>query len=154
MDEELKRLLDRHVEHVGDRLSLEADLERLLVVSLAMALLAGHVYVGQEVHLDLDLPIAAADLTATALDVEREAASFVTARPSLRGLREEVADNVEEACVSGRVGARRAADWRLVDLDDLVELLEPQHLLVRTWPLTRAMEPVGNRLKEHLVDER
>ena len=57
--EELERLLDRHVEHVGDALALELHLERLAVVALAVALLAGHVDVGQEVHLDLDLPVAA-----------------------------------------------------------------------------------------------
>jgi hypothetical protein len=38
--EELERLLDRHLEHVGDRLALEADVERLAVVALAVALLA------------------------------------------------------------------------------------------------------------------
>ena len=68
--EELDRLADRHLEHVGDRLALVADLERLAVVAAAVALLAGHVDVGQEVHLDLDLAVAAADLAAPALDVE------------------------------------------------------------------------------------
>ena len=81
--EELERLLDRHLEHVGDRLALEADLERLAVVALAVALLARHVDVRQEVHLDLDLAVAAADLAAAALDVEAEAARLVAARPRL-----------------------------------------------------------------------
>ncbi len=76
-----QRLLDRHLEHVGDGLALEADLERLAVVALAVALLAGDVDVGQEVHLDLDLAVAAADLAAPALDVEAEAAGLVAARP-------------------------------------------------------------------------
>ena len=120
--EEDDGLLDGHVEHVGDRLALEADVERLLVVALAVALLARHVDVGQEVHLDLDLPVAAADLAAPALDVEREAPRLVAARPRLLGLGEQVADDVEEARVGRRVRARRAPDRRLVDLDDLVEL--------------------------------
>ena len=68
--EELQRLLDGHVEDVGDRLALEMDVERLAVVALAVALLARHVDVGQEVHLDLDLAVSAADLAAPALDVE------------------------------------------------------------------------------------
>jgi hypothetical protein len=37
---------------------LEAHLERLAVVSRALARLARHVHVGQEVHLDLDLAVA------------------------------------------------------------------------------------------------
>src|SRR5690606_26818417 len=52
--EEVAAFLDRHVEHVGDRLSLEGDLQRLAVVALAVADVAGDVDVGQEVHLDLD----------------------------------------------------------------------------------------------------
>src|SRR3712207_8741045 len=38
-----RSLLDRHVEHVGDRAPLEAHLQRLAVVALAVALLARHV---------------------------------------------------------------------------------------------------------------
>jgi hypothetical protein len=68
------RLLDRHVEHVGDRLALEQHLQRLAVVALALAHLAGDVDVGQEVHLDLDDAVALAGLAAAALDVEGEAA--------------------------------------------------------------------------------
>jgi hypothetical protein len=72
--EELDALLDRHVEHVGDRLALELDLQRLAVVALALADVAGDVDVGQEVHLDLDDAVALAGLAAPALDVEREPA--------------------------------------------------------------------------------
>ena len=97
MLEELQRLLDRHVEHVGDALALEADLQRLAVVALAVALFAGHVHVGQEVHLDLDLPVAAADLAAPALDVEAETAGLVAACARLLRLREQLADHVEQA---------------------------------------------------------
>ena len=143
--EELERLLDGHVEHVGDRLALEADVERLAVVALAVALLARHVDVGQEVHLDLDLAVAAADLAAPALDVEREAARLVAARPRLLRLGEQVADDVEQARVRRRVRARRAPDRRLVDLDDLVELVEAEDRRVRARPLPRAVQPVGRR---------
>src|ERR1035437_5244934 len=93
--EEAERLLDGHVEDVGDALALEAHLERLAVVVLAVALLARHVHVGQEVHLDLYLPVPAADLAAPALDVEAEAPGLVAARTGLLGLGEEVADDIE-----------------------------------------------------------
>ena len=149
-----QRLLDGHVEHVGDVLALEADLERLAVVALAVALLAGHVDVGQEVHLDLDLTVAAAHLAAPALDVEAEAAWLVAAGAGLLRLREEVADHVEQPRVRRRVRARRAADRRLVDRDDLVELVEPVDRAVRARPAARAVQAVGDGLVEHLVDER
>ena len=71
--EEGQRVLDRHVEHLVDALALVVDLQRLAVVALALADVAGHVDVGQEVHLDLDHAVALAGLAAPALDVEAEA---------------------------------------------------------------------------------
>ena len=122
--EEVLGLLDRHVEHVGDRLALELHLQRLAVVALALADVAGDVDVGQEVHLDLDDAVALAGLAAAALDVEGEAAGLVAARLGLGQAGEPFADRREGAGVGGRVGARRAADRRLVDVDDLVEKFE------------------------------
>jgi hypothetical protein len=78
--EEADAFLDGHVEHVGDRLLAEVDLERLAIVALALADVAGDVDVGQEVHLDLDDAVALAGLAAAALDVEREAPRTVAAR--------------------------------------------------------------------------
>ena len=43
-------LVDAHLQHVADRLSLEAHFERLTVEPLAAAFLAGHVQVGEEMH--------------------------------------------------------------------------------------------------------
>jgi hypothetical protein len=71
--EEVERLLDRHLEHVGDRAALVVDLQRLAVVALARADLARDVDVRQELHLDLEDPVALAVLAAAALDVEAEA---------------------------------------------------------------------------------
>src|SRR6185369_6652458 len=96
-------------------------LERFAVVALALALVALDIDVGQKVHLDLDDAVALAGLAAPALDVEREAARQVAARLRLGEPRIPVADRREAAGIGGRVGARRAADRRLVDIDDLVE---------------------------------
>ncbi len=154
MLEERDRLFDGHVEDISDRLALEADLERLAVVAPAVALFARDVDIRQEVHLDADLAVAAADLAASALDVEREAPRLVAAHARLLRLREQIADHVEEARVGGRVRARRAPDRRLVDRDDLVERLEAAQLAVRTRSLARAVQLVRDRLQQDLVDER
>ena len=122
--EELERLLDRHVEHLGDVLALERDVERVAVVALALAHLARHVHVGEEVHLDLDRAVALARLAAAALHVEGEAARAGSRAPSPPAWREQLADLVEHAGVGRRVRPRRAADRRLVDVDDLVEVLD------------------------------
>ena len=70
--EERQRLIDGQVEDVGDRLAAVLDVERLAIVAAALALLARHVDVGQEVHLDGDDAVALTGLAAAALDVERE----------------------------------------------------------------------------------
>ena len=72
-----QRLLARHVEDVGDGLALERHLEGLPVVARPAAHLAGHVDVGQEVHLDLDGPVPGARLAAPAPHVEGEPAGQV-----------------------------------------------------------------------------
>src|SRR5690606_14589935 len=77
--EEFDALVDGHVQHVGDGLALELDLQRLAIVALALADVAGDINVGQEVHLDLEDTIALAFLAASALDVEAEAAGAIAA---------------------------------------------------------------------------
>ena len=153
--EELDGLLDRHVEHLGDGLALVVHLERLPVVAGAVADLARHVDVGQEVHLDLDRAVAGAGLAAAALDVEGEPALLVAADLRLRGLGEQLADVVEDAGVGRRVGPRRAADRRLVDVDDLVDVRRAP-VIERCRPGTVAgvVDPLGQRRVEDVVDQR
>ena len=152
--EELRRLLDRHVQHFGDGLALVVHLQGLAVVARAVADLARHVDVGQEVHLDLDGAVARARLAAAALDVEREAARLVATDFGLGGGREQGADLVEHAGVGGRVGPRRAADRRLVDPHQLVQVVQPGDPGVPARDLPGAVEPVGQHRGQDVVDQR
>ena len=135
--EQRQRLIDRQVEHVGDRLAAILDLERLAVVAAALALLARDVDVGQEVHLDRDHAVALARLAAAALDVEREAARLEAARLRVGHHREQIADEGEQAGVGGRIRSRRAADRRLIDLDHLVDQLDAFDAIVRAGLVRR-----------------
>src|SRR5690606_18194848 len=65
-----------------------------------------------------------AGLAAAALDVEAEAAGAVAARLGLGQARIPVADRAEGSGIGGGVRARGASDRRLVDVDDLVEMLQ------------------------------
>ena len=121
--EELLRLADGEVEDLGDVEALVANLEGLPVVAPPVADVAGDEDIGQEVHLDPDLTRALARLAAPALDVEAETARLVAPRPGVGGGGKERPDRVEDLGVGGRVGARGSADGRLVDGDDLVEML-------------------------------
>ena len=138
--EQRQRLIDGEIEHVGDRLAAVPDLERLAVVAAALALLARHIDVRQEVHLDRDDAVALAALAAAALDVEREASRTEPARARLRQHREQLADEREESRVGRRIRSRRAADGRLIDLDDFVELLDALDRRVRARLVGRAIQ--------------
>ena len=122
--EQLQRVLDGHLQHVVDVVALVEDLQRLAVVALAVADVAGHVDVGQEVHFDLDQAVALAGFAAAAAHVEAEATRRVAARARFRHLCEQFAQRREQSGVGRRIGTRRAADRRLVDVDDLVEQLD------------------------------
>ena len=82
--EELQRLLHGHIQHFGDVLALELDLQRFAVIAFALADLAGHGDIGQELHLDLDIAFAAAGFAAAALDVEGKAPGTVAPHPGFR----------------------------------------------------------------------
>ena len=105
-----QRLLDVHLEHLGDRLALVADLEGLVVEAMSLADRASDPEVSQKVHFELCGAVAFAGLAAAAADVETEAAGLEAAGLGLRKLREELADLVEDLDVGGGVGARRTAD--------------------------------------------
>src|SRR5207244_7349794 len=95
--ERRQRLIDREIEDVRNRLPAVLDLERLAVVPASLALLARHVDVRQEMHLDRDDAVALARLAAPALHVERESSRFESARLRLRHHREAIAHEREEA---------------------------------------------------------
>src|SRR6202012_4908314 len=130
------------------RLALEQDFERLAVVALAFADVAGDVDVGQEVHLDLDDAVALAGLAAAALDVEGEAPGLVAARLRFGQAGEPFADRRERAGISRRVRARGAADRRLVDVDDLVDMLQPLDAVMRCGAFAGAVELARDGLVE------
>ena len=87
----------------------------------AAARRARHEQVGQKVHFDLPHALPLALFAAAAGDVEAEAADLVAALLRLARGGEDLANLVEQAGVGRRVAARRAADRRLIDLDQLVD---------------------------------
>src|SRR5690606_11949429 len=103
---------------------------------------------------DLDGTVALARLAAAALDVEGEAARLVAALARLGGAGEQVADVGEDAGVGGGVGARRAADRALVDLDDLVDVLGAPDARVGAGLGLGAVELLGQRRVQDAFHQR
>src|SRR6267143_1305385 len=142
------RLLDAHVEHVGDRFAAIGDLERLFVVALALADFAGHVDVRQEMHLDLDDAVPLTVLAAATLDVEAEPARLVAAHLRLGHFGEQLAG------VGGRVRAGRPADRRLVDIDHLVDEAQPGNLAGGARAIFGAIEVLRQAPVQNVAHQR
>ena len=151
--EELQRLLDGHVEHIGNRFSSVSDFHRFPVVALASAVLALDVDVRQEVHLDGPQAGALARLAAASDHIEGEPPGLVAANLGLRELGKEVADLAEDAGVGGRIGSGGASDGTLVDGDDLVQMLQTGELFEGKRALGLLIEMVVQRGVERLVDQ-
>ena len=101
--EEIDRLFDGEIEHVGDVASAIPHLERLAVVPAALASLAFHKDVGKEVHFDPADSLSLAGLATTALDVETESSRLVATDLRFGGHAKELADLVEDAGVRRRI---------------------------------------------------
>ena len=80
---------------------------------------------GKKVHFDFDDAVPAAGFAAAALDVKAEAALLVAAHLGFIRRGKHIANIVKHAGIGGRIGTRGAADRRLVDIDDFVQMLEP-----------------------------
>ena len=138
--EKFQPLLYGHFQHVVDALALIFDFERLAVVAPPLAHVARDVDVRQKVHFDFDDPVALTGLAAAALDVEREPSGAEAAHLGVLRGGVKLADVGEYAGIRRRVGARRAPDGGLIDLDHLVERLNPADFPARAGTRPRAVE--------------
>ena len=152
--EELHRLVDGHVEHIGDRLALIPHLQCLPVVAFAVAHLAGHHHIGQEVHLDGLVAVSATSVAPSPLHVEGEPPRFVSPDFRLRQVHEERADITEHPCICGRVRPWRLSDGRLVYAHHLVDKFQTLELPVRHGFLQRAVEMLRENGLQGLIDQR
>src|SRR5258708_18598191 len=152
--EELQGVRDREVEDIGDGLAPEVHFERFAVVAFALAHLARHEHVRQEVHLDFHESVTLASLAAAAFHVERKSAGSVAADLRLRKLGEQLANRRKETGVGRRIGARRAADRTLLDVDDFVDVLHAGDALVRARQDARSVEVSRERSVEAVFDQR
>ena len=105
-------------------------------------------------HLDLDDAVALAGLAAAALDVEGEAPGLVAARLGFGQAGEPFADRREGAGIGRGVGTGRAADRRLVDVDDLVDMLEALDAVVRRGAFAGAIQLARNGPVERVDQKR
>lgn len=145
--------VDSHVKNLGDVLPFILDLEGFVVVAAAVASGAGDVDVGEEVHFDFVDTVALAGFAASTLNIETEAAGFITAKFSFGLMSEKFADLIEDTGISRDVGTRGAANRGLVDDDTLVEMLDAVDALVEAGNGLGAVEASKELVREDFVDE-
>ncbi len=145
--------LHRHVQHVRDGLAAVLDLQGFMVIALAFARLAGHKDICQKMHFNFQQPVALAGLAAPALHIERKAPAVIASGFCLIGLGEGGADQVKQPRVGGRVAPGRAPDGGLVDVDDLVQLLNPLDAVMGAGIGGGAVQIPGQGVVEDLVHQ-
>lgn len=103
----------RHIQYVGNGLTLEAHFQRFAIVTLAMANLTRDIYIGQEVHLNGFVTVALAGFTTSAAYIERETSRLVSADFGFGQADKQVADiGKTPVYVAGlERGVRPSGDW-------------------------------------------
>ena len=152
--EEVDRLVDGHAQHVADRPPAELHAEHLRPIAAALTLLAGHVHILEEVHLQLLEAVALAGLAAAARHVERERAGAEAEGLRARQRGVDLADLVERLDVGHGIRAGRPTDRLLVDEADTLEVLEAGERVVGARRLELGLERTRHRPVERVVHER
>ena len=121
----IRRGIDREAEHFGNVLVAVFNFERLRIVARAVAGRARCEYARQEEEFDKHEPFALARLAAAFFYVERKSSGIVAAAARSLRRRKEPAHVIEQAGVSRKVRARRAADGFLVHAHEPFDCLHP-----------------------------
>ena len=154
MLEEFYRIIDRHVQNLGNILLLVVDFQSLTIIAGAVADLTGHIDVRQEVHLNLDNSITRAGLAATTLDVKAETALLVAANLSFISLGKQIANIVKDSSIGGWIGTRCPANRTLVNINQSIHMLNAADFLELTWLGRIAIEFLSNGLFKDRIDQR
>lgn len=103
-------------------------------------------------HFDFVDAVASASFATAAFDIETETTGFVAAQFGFGLGGKKVADESEDAGVSGGIAARGAADGGLVDNDGFFELIDAFDAVVKAGGGFGAMETGGEFGGEDGVD--
>ena len=108
--EELQRLTDAHIQYIENALILIFHFQSFPVVPASLADLARNIDIRQEMHLDLDNPVAAAGFAPAAFYIEAEAPLLIAPQLGFRKARKQIPDKGKHAGIGRRVGTGCSAD--------------------------------------------
>ena len=151
--EKLTRVIDGHVEDVGNIFALVFDFQRFPVVARTVTNLTGYVHIGQEIHFNADNAIAVAGLAAAAFNIKAKAAGLIAAHLRFGRLAEKLADKIKDPRIGCRIGTRCPANWRLVNVDDLIDVLCATQFLEFSRPVRRMVHRFGQSFIENFIHQ-
>ena len=118
-----------------------------------MAHFTRYIDIWQEMHLDFYNTITMTCLTASTLDIEAEASRFVAAHLGFRGLAEKLSDRIKKARIRRWIRTRCPADWRLIDINNLIDMLQAKDFLMSARFSLRMIQPGSNPFIQDLIDQ-
>ena len=144
----------RHLQHVIDTASLVLDRKRILLVTVAAALIADDIDRRQEVHFyHLDTgPFTS--LATASCDIEREPSGSESAHFGVRRFGKQGTDIIEHTRKCGRIAPRSPADRALVDFYELVDVFDSDNVRIRQRMHLGIVELVLQYRHQCLVYER
>ena len=151
--EELGGIFHRHLKHFVNVLAFVANFQRLAVVALATAHIAGYVNVGQEMHFNFDDTVALARFASAAFDIETKATRHVTSCARFLCTREQLAYRRKQTTVSCRVRPRCAANRTLADINNPIDLFQSENFIVRRRIAIAAIQEISDRLVQCVIDQ-
>ena len=88
------------------------------------------------------------------LYIKRKSSAVKAPHFRFLGGSEKVPDIVKQPRIGGGIGARRSADGRLVDVDDLVQILQPGDLIVFASPAFGTIQLRRQMLIQNFINQR
>ncbi|MNQ41688.1 hypothetical protein D3C85_553730 [compost metagenome] len=156
--EEVQGFADRHGQDFVDGGALaqvfDAHFQHFRAETLAVAIRAAQVDVGQELHFHVFETRATAGRAAPVAAVEAERARRVGAFARQRRLREQLADGVERAHIAGRVGTGGLADGRLIHHDHVGDLFGAQQAVEGARRFRRLALLLQQSGEQHVLHQR
>ena len=125
-----------------------------IAIASAIAIAAAQIDIRQELHLDVLETAAGATRTATGSRIEAKRASRISALTGLCESREALADDIESANVTRRVGAGGPADRCLVYEHDVSKLLCTVHAGMRTRTFARSAKMFEQCRMKNILNQR
>src|ERR1051326_4039507 len=151
--EDWQRVGNWAFENVGDGIAFVLHRQSFMVVALAAADFAQDVNVGQKIHFNAALAFSLARFATSAGNIEGKPTRLVAALARFRQHGVEVANLAEDTGVGRWVRAGSAANRRLVNADDFVDVVSAGNRFVRSRFLARAIECLRQSRVENIVHQ-